>query len=358
VANNPAIYYGFEFVDDKFSDELLEPLMTIDLEPPVPREMINLISWKNGMMVAFWGNTLKVCEPYRPYAWPYKYPLPRKILALSVDENALVVITDGDPYIFVGAHPSNLSYEAMQNVQGGIEPAQGPGGFIDRARSVVKTPAGIIYASREGPMIITSGRAKPLGRDLFTREDWLQVFGPDQEMRNMRLSFADARLIMWFSQRMTTGFQVNLDGGDFTYWDVGGLHYGAQVLPHDDSLYLLTSANGSTGELRRWSDEQAPRVACNYWTREEILEKPGNMGALQVIGYGGTVKILLWGDGGGVGTYDIDLSTGNANRPRVALLRPKAIRKSRRYSVQMILGINTVIREVSLANTVAELAGV
>lgn len=356
AATNPASQYGYEITDNVEVDELLDPLATVDLEPPNPRQMLNLVSWRNGMMAAFWDNTVMFCEPFRPYAWPYKIPLPRKVLALVADENSLIAITDGEPFIFMGAHPSNISYEPLQTIQGGIPPAPNPGGFVDRSRGVTKTPAGIIYASREGPMIITGGRARGLGRELFTREDWLAAFGFD--LSYLRLSYADGRLVMWFHNVLSTGCQINLDGsGDFSYWAIEAYYFGAQVLPHDDSLYLLTSPNGSApGQLRRWSDEAASRLGCSYWTRDVLLPKPGNMGVLQVIGYGGNLTAIVWGDGIAVGSFTVDLSAGIENRSTVVNTRLVANSKCRRYSVQLVLGANTVVREATLAGAPAELA--
>ena len=72
----------------------------------------------NGMIFGHWENTLLVCEPYRPFAWPdkYKIALPHKINATIVDGASLIVLTTGPAYMIYGAHPSLLQHEPPQEV--------------------------------------------------------------------------------------------------------------------------------------------------------------------------------------------------------------------------------------------------
>lgn len=189
--------FGYEFIDDQLTQDLLEPLPSLDWDAPPPRKLKGLTAWRNGIMAAYTENHLYLCEPYRPFTFPQKYirSLPWNIVGMRVDENVLVVVTEGEPYIFTGSHPSQVAYERLQGVQAGIKPFPVAGG-VNPTRAIVRTPKGVIYASKEGAILIQGGRAGPIWRELFTREEWMQRYAAG--FGAMHMAYFDGRVLVYF----------------------------------------------------------------------------------------------------------------------------------------------------------------
>jgi hypothetical protein len=358
--------FGWKFTDNARATDLLETLPSLDWDPPPARKLMGLTAWRNGMMVAFDNNLIYFCEPFRPSAWPQKYiiAIPFKILALTVDENALLVITDREPYVITGSHPSNATYEKLQNVEAGLATAPNAGGFTNPSRAVVRSPAGVIYGTHDGLWLIASGRARPLGRALFTREEWdlrYKAF-----FTAMRLAYSDGHLICYFSNG-ATGFLINVVDPDtqMTELILTATTVSDFILPHDDSLYVVTSGiTGST--IARFGDETMFRVQFGYSTRDVIVPQPVNFGALQIVGYGDpaiqSAPLLVQVFGDGVLRFQLSMifpATGlsAANSQAYSFRLPNGF-KARRWRLRFGSGADQVVREAYLASTMSELATV
>lgn len=345
--------WGYQFVDNVTQDKLLETLPSLDWDAP-PTDLQGLTAYRNGIMAAFKDATLYFCEPYRPFTFPTKYAksLPWKIVGIRADENTLIVITEGEPYIFMGSHPANITYERLQNVQAGVRSVIA--GAINPARALTRTPNGVVYASREGLVSIKNGIATMLGRSLFTRDEWLTNYGPYLPL--MRLSYYDGKLMCYFDNAPTvTGFIVNMLDGDpqFTRYTPTSLQTGEFVMPLTDSLYVVNYA-APVSTINRFADENVARIPCTYWTRDVITPKPENMAALQVVGTGFVIA-TVYADGVALPSITFNLSSTN---PGQAFARLPGGYKARRWSVYLALGANAVVSEVNLAGNLLELRNV
>jgi hypothetical protein len=272
-----------------------------------------------------------------------------------------VAITDGEPYLFTGSHPSNVNYEKLENGLAGLPAsAIGTPPYTPPMRAVAATTGGIVYASREGPVAVRGGQVTPLGRSLFTREDWAQRY--QAHFGTMRFCYYDGNLLA-YAKASQPLFIVNMVDGDprFTRFDnvVGA---GDFVLPSDDSLYLL-SVSGSTSSLVRFADENTNRLMCTWQSKEFILPRPVSFAAGQVLAWGsGSLLVSIRADGTIWHERTLTFASTSADGAGAIAFRIPAGIKARRWSVtltSLASGASPVIvREFHLAETMQELANV
>lgn len=351
--------FGYTITDNVTADKLLESLPSLDWDAPPPRSLLGLAAWRNGIMTAFTGNQLYFCEPYRPFTFPQKYikVLPRTILGTCVDGNDLIVVTDGEPYVFHGSHPQQVTYDKLQGVQAGLRPALACTvagvNYYNPTRAIVRTPMGVYYASREGMVRVSGGQASMVWGGLFTRDVWVQRYGAGFD--RMRLAYFDGHILGYFDGMALPGFLVNIGNADpqLSEWVGPGNQVADFVLPQTDSMYVVTFSGGAS-TISRFADENQLGQACSYWTRDVILPKPLNMGVLQVVGTG-TVTVSVYADGVlRAGPTPMVLGS-----PANALqIRLPAGFEARRWSVSMSLATGATVSEVYLAGTPLELMSV
>ena len=129
-----------------------------------PPALQGCVLMPNGIM-AGWANDNEVwfSEPYRPHAWPATYAIsvPYRIVGLGVINSSLIIATEGSPYIATGITPESMSLSEG--------PMQEP--CISR-NSIVSAPEGVYYASANGLILVTTGGAQNVTKQLLTREDW------------------------------------------------------------------------------------------------------------------------------------------------------------------------------------------
>lgn len=369
-ATNEAEVYLYRFDDIvETSGELGVLLPSVDWDRPEPRECMQLTEWRNGIVACFWKNTVKFSEPYRPFTFPSKYfvTLPHDILGMKADENALFVITTGGPYLFMGSHPSNVTYEQMHDALPGIAGSLTSGGVTSPSRGMARTPSGIVYQTYDGPMLISGQRVKLLGRQMFTRDEWNTTMqGSDSRMR---MFYSDGRLWVYFTGQHGTGFILPMDESDLsmTKWnpfygasDILSLaHFEHKKAGHGAITLLASTGLSSAATAYTVSPPSATITATAvYYSRDAILPRPENLSALQVIGIGsGTATLMVTADDVSMGTYTFTFST-SASEERFMRRLPNSRKASLwRYWITSISS-GVVIRQVSLATNPGALANV
>lgn len=163
VAEIPATQTTYSH--DPEANPLQEVLSSANYDPPVDT-LQGLTSLPNGMMAAFSGKRLFFCEPFIPHAWPDKYSLTvdYDIVALAAFGSTLAILTKGTPYVAQGSAPENMVMERMEINLPCIA-----------ARGVVDLGYAAAYPSNEGLVVITATGAQLASRNLFTRDDWLDL---------------------------------------------------------------------------------------------------------------------------------------------------------------------------------------
>jgi hypothetical protein len=128
------------------------------------------------------------------------------------------------------------------------------------------------------------------------------------------------------------------------------------VLPLTDSMYVVTHP-ASDSLIKRFADETIARLPCVFWTRDEILARPTNLGVLQVVGrYDGPNIIgaalcTVFADGAAVFTHNFVFRTTHGQQ----IIRLPSGFKARRWSVLVEATEDVQIAEVNLAGTADEL---
>lgn len=135
---------------------------------PPPSNMIGLINIGYGMLAGFVGNTLYICVPYFPHAWPVQNTLtfPANIIGLGMMGTSLVVCTDQTPWIVSGTSPTNMTQQKIEIREPCVS-----------KRSVTSTLTGVMYASPNGLVGVSNLVQGVLTDGLIEREAW-QNFNP------------------------------------------------------------------------------------------------------------------------------------------------------------------------------------
>lgn len=186
----------FQFVDEvlvttaSFTDEvkgasLGEPCPTITWsEPPYrmdgqfegfPKPVVGTnpflrggVGMPNGIMAAFFDNTVAFCEPYVPYAWPVEYQITTEfpVVGLGVFGQTLVACTAANPYFIYGADSASMTGQKMDANQACVA-----------ARTIASVAGGVLYASPDGLVLASQQGVSVVTAGLYTREDW-QALNP------------------------------------------------------------------------------------------------------------------------------------------------------------------------------------
>jgi hypothetical protein len=128
-----------------------------------PSDLQGWIAMTNGIAAGFRGNEIWFCEPYRMHAWPAIYALAVEypIIGLGVQNNALVVCTEGFAYTINGAHPSSMSLQKIA----GLMPCTSRG-------SILSTTDGVYFSTPAGLALVSSGGVVIATKELIRKDKW------------------------------------------------------------------------------------------------------------------------------------------------------------------------------------------
>jgi hypothetical protein len=119
-----------------------------------PSDLQGFVSLGNGMVAGFRQNEIWFCEPFRLHAWPAIYVLVVEypIVGLGVQNQSLVVCTDGYAYTCVGINPASMSLQQIA----GLMPCTSRGSILSTVEGVFfATPSGLALVSAAGVVIAT-----------------------------------------------------------------------------------------------------------------------------------------------------------------------------------------------------------
>lgn len=148
------------YVDSKAQADLGEVLPSEDWDAP-PAGLRGLKMMASGSLIGFADNTIYLSEPNMPHAWPHRYPIEQKIVAIGVFQQSAVILTRGNPYIITGVDPSAMS----------LEPIRFPQACLSKA-SLVEDASGAIYASPDGLVRLGSDGSAVITEKLMTAKQW------------------------------------------------------------------------------------------------------------------------------------------------------------------------------------------
>jgi hypothetical protein len=149
------------YTDSKSQAALGEVLPSADWVAP-PSGLKGLKALSNGAAIGFKDNTAYLSEPNLPHAWPHQYPIEDTIVGIGVFRQSAVLLTTGKPYLMSGADPQAMTVERMELPQACVS-----------KRSIVDTGDGVLYASPDGIVSISSAGIDVVTKGLLSREQWL-----------------------------------------------------------------------------------------------------------------------------------------------------------------------------------------
>lgn len=184
-----------------------------------PEDLQAIMAFPNGIAVGFRSNEIWFSEAYRPHAWPPGYVLTTEfpIVGIGVAGQAVVVCTQGTPYVVNGVNPSTMALTKV-NLQ---EPCLHRG-------SIVTTDTTVLYVSQNGLVQINqSGAGDNMTEGWISRERW-QELTPQQKVRAVKHAscyFAFGADVP--DGPIERGYTIELSSEDktsFTIWPQAGGH--------------------------------------------------------------------------------------------------------------------------------------
>lgn len=157
------------FHDDLLTEQLGSALETWHYVMP-PDNMTGLCMMANGIAAGFAGNEVMFSEAFLPYAWPdaYRQTTEDDIVAIAPVGTALVVATKGQPYLFSGVSPSNISGAKLPLTQACVS-----------RQSMVVMDGFVLYAGTNGLVSVSGdGNALIATEKIISPEQWRDMFNP------------------------------------------------------------------------------------------------------------------------------------------------------------------------------------
>ncbi|EKK3319522.1 hypothetical protein PMI54_004872 [Salmonella enterica] len=155
---------------DDLADEQLGPVMATEHYVMPPDNMTGLCLMANGIAAGFAGNEVMFSEAYLPYAWPdsYRQTTAEEIVAIAPVGTALVVATKGEPYLFSGVSPANISGVKLPIVQACVS-----------RFSMVAMDGFALFAGTNGLVSVDgNGNAVLATEKIISPEQWRDMFNP------------------------------------------------------------------------------------------------------------------------------------------------------------------------------------
>lgn len=132
---------------------------------PPPNKMTGIALLANGVIAGWRGNTVYFTDRYRPHAWDpdYRVTIEDEIVGGHSYGNTLVLGTKTRPYIVTGSDPSAMIPKKLE--------LHAP--LLD-SRSIIDAGIGVMYTSRDGLVLVSSGGAQYVTESHFSEREWLE----------------------------------------------------------------------------------------------------------------------------------------------------------------------------------------
>ena len=224
-----------------------------------PSDLQGWVSLSNGIVAGFRANEIWFCEPFRMHAWPaiYAIAVEYPIVGLGVQNNSLVVCTEGFAYTVSGASPSSMSLQKIA----GLMPCTSRG-------SIVSTVEGVYFSSPGGLALVTPGGMVISTKELIRKDKWNALVQVNT-LRAAQLGsayYAFGQAILGVFQ--LDAFQVNT----FQQDDFAGARAGMLI----DPTSLTVAFNNLT------TDDPVTNVMTDVWSGEVFVIQNGQVQWLDI----------------------------------------------------------------------------
>lgn len=210
-----------------------------------PSDLQGWISMGNGIVAGFRQNEIWFCEPFRMHAWPVQYVLVVEypIIGLGVQNQQLVVCTEGFAYTVTGITPASMALNKLA----GLSPCTSRG-------SIVSAVEGVYFSTPAGLALVTAGTIVIVTKELIRKDKW-NALVEINTLRAVQLGPA----YYAFGQQIQGCFQTDtFDPVDFQQQDFGGARNGLLIDPTSKSVAFnqLTAVNPIANIMMdAWSGE-------------------------------------------------------------------------------------------------------
>lgn len=242
-----------------------------------PDDLNNLTGMWNGMMAGITEGTVRVCEAYKPYAWPIAYeviPPDSKPVALAKYGQALLVLTTGRPVLVTGTTPDGLDDQPLEIAEACVSP-----------RSVVSFGHGVAWACPDGLAYFGAGGAKIITVGIMTKEDWSAI-KPETIVGSM---YEGAYLGFYTVDDVVRGFLIDpINPTGILFTDIPGDAVFFDEL--QDQLYILDGT-----DIKKWNAGES--LTVTFKSKVFRTPKPLNFSCFEVVTDAYPVALKVWADG-------------------------------------------------------------
>lgn len=246
---------------DSVTDSVLVTAPTLESSfwtaPPLGLE--GWAEMPNGMVVAFKGQELWFCEPYRLHAWPASYQLNTSynIVGIGVVGQTCVVCTEVFTYAVSGVNPGAMTLSIVSRT----EPCLSRG-------SIVSTAAGVLYTSPNGLIAVTPGGADNVTSAILGKRRW----GDLHNLRRLRAAKLGSSYYC-FGRWGGLSFQADTFQADtFQPFDAGTSLHGA----------MMSFSEKPMPYTRLTTSEMTNNVLNDVWTDEVLVVRQDENSTVRV----------------------------------------------------------------------------
>jgi hypothetical protein len=242
------------YADTKLGTELAEVLSSTYYDQP-PTDMVGLVSLPNAVLAGFVRNEVCFSEIGLPHAWPAKYrtAVDFDIVGLGVFGTTLVVCTTGAPYLSSGTDPASMTLQRLEIQQSCVS-----------RRSIVNVGEGVLYASPDGIVAVSSEGVELLTQQMFTRDDW-QALKPS----SIKAYLHDGRYFGFYDTGSKQGGFI-LDPSNGQFFDLDFYPTTGYTDLVTDSLYFVFNEQPT---IYKWEGSNALRT-YTWRSKKFITPRP------------------------------------------------------------------------------------
>tara|TARA_X000001382_G_scaffold285_1_gene385 strand:+ start:1410 stop:3212 length:1803 start_codon:yes stop_codon:yes gene_type:complete len=358
--------FGGSFTDSLDGDELGEVIpSTYWIGPPDDDSstypegpMKGLTALPNGIFAGFAGRRLCFSEPYLPHAWPVSYRITTedRIVAIAMAGNALLVTTEGNPYVVFGADPSS-----MQAIR--LEAAYA----CTNKRSVVDMGDYAMYASPDGLVAVAANEVQLVTEQLIDPYDWANSYAPTTIQGFLHEGTYVGFYNTGTSDRAGFVFDPRRGKNAFTTLTVSSTEdpRGGYYDPQDGQLYLIDTT--STNRKIQKFEGNTSLKTLKWKSKKFVAPRPVGMSWVSVTAEAYPFTVSVWVDdsliyvatvteSGGTKTLAVSTPSGISNSTiyETILRLPSAIGKEWEVQVESAKNIN----ELCIAESIDEIRSV
>lgn len=317
---------ALSYTDATESKSLGSLLESEEYDPP-PSDLQSLTALPNGCLAGISKNQLCISEPRLPHAWPIRnrYTISATLKGLGVVGDALIIATDGFPYLARVADPSAMFPVNLETAH----PCVAPQAMVDMGYSVV-------YPSMEGLVTANGGVPTLATEALLTEKQW-RALNPTS-MHAYR--YQDMYVCFYDTGTVQGGLILDKRGQAFSF--ISTYATAGYTDPDTGDLYLVIA-----GAVQKWDANATAKIAYRWRSKVFDAPIPVCLAYAEVDAESYPVRLRLWADG--ALKFDADI----AGRAAV----PLPTRNTLAYRWQYEVAGTGEVRAVHIVQSTRELQG-